>query len=141
MIPVYVLIVFGKRRAEEVAALCVGYEVEIIRLSGRERCAKSNFARISDWPGRQAAVFIRVVRRIVVQILARKCAVVFSNLFERIDHRGIALQRHASVQTVFEDAGDERPLVRLWSFPLDQRSERYDGERGSRHACRRRIRR
>src|SRR5258708_39726340 len=95
MIPVYVLIVLSQSGAKEVAALCVGDEIEIIGLRGGKRSAKRDFPRIADWSRWQTAMFIRVVGRIVLHVLAGQCAVVFSRLFERVNHGRVALQRHA----------------------------------------------
>src|SRR5256885_13552576 len=140
MIPVYVLIVLSQSRAEEMAALCVSDEVEIIRLRGRKRGAESDFTWIANRPGRQTAMFIRVVGRIVMQILDGECAFVFSRLFERINHGWVALQGHAFVETVFENARHKRPLVGLRGFAFDERSEGYSRQRWAADARGRGIR-
>src|SRR5256885_6072641 len=123
MIPVYVLIVLSQSRAEEMAALCVSDEVEIIRLRGRKRGAESDFTGIANRPGRQTAMFIRVVGRIVMQILTGERAVVFSRLFECINHGRVALQRHAFVEAVFEKPPPKAPARGLPGFGFDQRPE------------------
>src|SRR5262249_17205862 len=113
MIPVYVLIVFGKRRTEEVAALGVCHELEIVAWRvpvARPQCVSSVF---SCWPRGHPAVLVGVVRRIVMQILASQRAVVSSDLLQGINHRWIALKWHSLVQAVFENARDERALVRF----------------------------
>src|SRR5256885_8669043 len=129
MIPVYVLIVLSQSGTEEVAALCVSDEVEIICLRGRKRGAESDFTGIANRPGRQTAMFICVVGRIVMQILTSERAVVFPHLFECINHGWVALQRHAFVEAVFENARHERSLVGLRGFAFDERREGYSGER------------
>src|SRR5215475_1958846 len=74
-----------------------------------------------------------------MQILDGQCAVVSSDLHERVNHCRIALQRHSLVQTVFENARDERPLVRLRSFSLNQRCKSHNGECRLCCTCRSRI--
>src|SRR5258706_5365375 len=140
MIPVYVLIVLSESGAEEVAALCVSDEVEIIGLRGRKRGAESDFTGITNRPGRQTAMFIRVVGRIVMQILTSERAIVFSRLFECINHGWVALQRHAFMETGFEDARHERSLVGLRSFAVDERRMGYSGDRSADDVRRGRIR-
>src|SRR5258708_36600515 len=76
MIPVYVLIVLSQSDTEEVAALCVSDEGEIIRWRRRKRAAESDFTGIADRPGRQTAVFIALVSGIGMRSLSVEVGVV-----------------------------------------------------------------
>lgn len=105
------------------AALSIGDEVEVAGWRGSERGADGGFPGIANGAGRKAGVDVGVVGGIVVQILERKGRVVGVNLLERVNHGGIALEKHASAQTVRVDTRDQGTLVGFGSFGFDERRE------------------
>ena len=59
---------------------------------------------------------ISVVGRIEGQVSRTQATVVVSSQFERVHHGRIALQGHAMVQAIDENARNDGPLFRLSAF-------------------------
>src|SRR6266850_5172894 len=112
-IAIYVLIVLLQCRTEEMSSLRVCDEVEKLGVSRCNGGTQGNLARISDGAGRQSAMHISIVGRVLVQIVAIQGAIVAALLFERVNYRRIALQQHAFAQAVLKHAGHKRPFIRL----------------------------
>ena len=71
-------------------------------------------------------MLVRVVRRVDVQIGRPNVLVQNAVQLERVLYRRIALQRIAQPQAIVKNSGNQRPLVRIRRFPLDQRSEAHN---------------
>ena len=121
-----VLIMLLEGPAEEVATLGIGHEVEVFGGERIQRCTKRGLAWIGNRAGRQPPVLVGVVRRRVMEEVAVQFASVSAREGQGIRDRGIALQRLADAQPVFEHARYVRALFRARRLALDQRSERDD---------------
>ena len=120
----HIFVVFRQCAGEEVAALCVGHEIEVIRRRRREGGANGRFAGIADGARGKARVRVGVLRRIVAQILKRQRWLKQVCPLERVDYRGIALQQHAPVQPIGLDPGDQGAFVGFLRFGFHQRCQR-----------------
>ena len=74
-------------------------------------------------PGRQAAVAVRVVRRVDLEIAVQHARAM---LADGVLHRRVGLERHPLTQPVVVDGGDHGPLLREPRFLLDDRRQRHD---------------
>src|SRR5207245_11655881 len=113
----------SKRRAEKMSALRIVDEVEELRVRGNERCAKRNLARVPDRARRKSSMHVSIVRRVLAQVVETQRAIVAALLFQRVNYRRVALQRHAFPQAVLEDTRNQRPFVWLRRFAFDERGQ------------------
>ena len=66
---------------------------------------------------------VSIVRRVLAQVVETQRAIVAALLFQCVDYRRVALQRHAFPQAVLEDTRNQRPFVRFRRFTFDERGQ------------------
>jgi len=115
-----------KRSREDVPSVMVADEIEKVSSAWVERGTDRGFAGAGDRSRRQTGVTVRVVRRIEFQVALQDGADGAMIQPRRIDHRGIALQRHSFFQALGEHSRNHRPLMGRRGLLLDQRGERDD---------------
>ena len=64
----YIVVVFGKRPAEEMAAFCIGDKIQIVGFRRRQRGPQRRASRIRNRTRRKPNMPISVVRRIKGQV-------------------------------------------------------------------------
>ena len=104
-----------------------GYEVEVCGVGGVECSAESGEAGIGDGAGRQAGVFVGVVRGVESEVGGVDCAAIPAFGEEPVDDGRVGHEGHFAAEPVDEDAGDEWPLGGDGGFAFDERGERDDG--------------
>jgi hypothetical protein len=109
-----------------VSAAVVADEIEKIPGLGIERSANRSLARTGNRARRQPGVAVRVVGRIEFQVALRDGTDGTMIQVRRINHRGVALQWPAFLQTPGKHTGDYRAFARRGGFLLHQRGESDD---------------
>src|SRR5947207_3003422 len=112
-----------KRRAEEMPALRICDEVEELSVRGSERCAKRNLARVPNRARGKSSMHVSIVGRVLAQVVETQRAIVVALLFECVNYRRVALQKHAFPQAVLEDTCNQWPFVRFRRFTFDERGQ------------------
>ena len=115
-----ILIMLLKGPTEEVTSLSISDEIKVIG-GRRVKCrAEGGFSWIGNGARRQAPVSVGVVRGLKMKVIAVELAVVGSSENQRVRDCGIALQRLAFAQTVFEHTRYVRPLLRARSLAFHE---------------------
>jgi hypothetical protein len=122
----YIAIVLGERLAEEMASFGIGDEIEIIGSVRAERGFQRCGTRVGNGTRGKSDMAIGVVRRIKGQASCSQASIVVSSQFECVNDGWIALQGHAPVEAIDENARDQGPFFWFGSFAFDERSERHD---------------
>ena len=115
----------AQRVGEGVGAVVAAYEVEVGGVGRIQRRVQDVASGRRDRAGREPAVAVGVVGRVDLHVGAGQVAVVPAGLLQRVDDRGVALQRHADPQAVVEDRRHERVLGAAAGLLLDDRGQRH----------------
>src|SRR5690606_2355669 len=102
------------------APASVSDEIEIVALHGVQHGFQCSPSRVGNGAWRQAVKLIGIIGVVELPIGPGKCpAQRLFTLGYRIDYGGIRLQAHATIEAVYEDAGDDAALFRYPRFLLN----------------------
>jgi len=114
---------------KEVPAVVLGHKVQIARVRRFQHGTNRVQPRVTDRPGRQPRIQIRVVGRLhAVEVLSRKLLPAIARLVapQGVLHGRVGLQRHVLLEPVQKHAGDDGSLIGGHRLALDDGGQRHD---------------